>query len=243
MNKLYIILFFLSFSLTTFFIDNVESVSGAPSSATATVVIGDANPVGPPEIIDNPSFNCDGAKGIVAPGARRRLLTGGGGKTNRCYPAKAIVMHYTVADKSNDLTYNWFNGGAPEPLSCLFGVDDINYNDSNQQTAAEQWLEMFDNGKKEEEYCTGTSEYNQSGISIEIAWTGRQKCVHGAEEDNSCPTEAQYQSTVDLVCYLLGQFNLPQTQIFGHNELNVGKPDPGAEWLAQFRKDVQAKCP
>lgn len=206
--------------------------SAYAQSSSATVIIGRGGGWVTPPI--PPGFTCaGGGEAILAPDATQKLLTGKG-KTNVCYSPTAIIIHWSAqpSGHSNQMTYNALINRS---LSCQYGTDD-----KSGASGTWQMLEMFETAI-EKSSCTGTAEYNKHGINIEIA---------GSNFDNDSslgsynpPTPQQYERTLDLTCFFKAQYNLPTTQIFGHNELGVGKPDPGRNFLRKFRTDIDKRCP
>jgi len=160
----------------------------------------------------------------------KRLLTGLG-RTGYCIIPTKIVIHWSGAWTDNNNTYTYLDQVG---LSCQIGTD--------QNGSVEQWQQMWEK-KAELAYCVGGNENNYC-LNNEMvgAWFIPPGTSPTKPEEKS-PNEDEIQSSVNSTCFMMQQYHIPYTQIFGHLELHIGKPDPGEEFLAYFINRVKQQCP
>lgn len=159
-----------------------------------------------------------------------KLLTGPG-RTGYCITPTKITIHWSGGWSSNDITYNVL---VLRGLSCQIGTD--------QDGSVQQWQQMWEN-KAELAYCTGGNENNYC-LNNEMvgAYFIPPGTVSSDPRDRS-PSEDEIQSAVNTTCFMMKQYNIPSSQIFGHYQLMPGKIDPGEEFLAYFINRVEQQCP
>lgn len=125
---------------------------------------------------------------------------------------KYLVMHYTANVKDTpDSVWNYFNTSRGKPSTqFIVGKD------------GEVLQAMAETQK-----CSGTLDFNNESISIEVCGNFRQ------EKE----TDAEFNSTVALVRYLQKKYQIPDTNIISHRQVDnnfghVGrKPDPGFRFM------------
>lgn len=156
---------------------------------------------------------------LVVPEAARVMLTGEG-RTHLCVSPEEIVIHWSESLTGNIGTHKTLEN---RDLSCQFAVD---------ETEIWQMLEMYEDAV-EVGYCTGTAEHNFKSINIELA---------GRAFDNFPPPEAELNKALELTCFLLKQYNIPQSSILGHYEISLKKEDPGVKFLVDFKRLVSERC-
>ena len=65
-------------------------------------------------------------------------------------------------------------------------------------------------------------------IAIEIAG-------HSFDHPQFLPSDQKIANVIALVWALMKRYRIPATHILGHNEITLGKPDPGKKFLALIR--------
>ena len=155
----------------------------------------------------------------LAPGASEKLLQGAG-KTNRCIVPTEIILHWSESASGNAVTYSTLD---KRGLSCQLAVD---------EKETWQMLEFYPE-MVEVSYCAGDWEHNTRSINIELA---------GDDFDNIPPPPEEYERTLDLVCWLLNQYQIPQENILGHFQIVAEKKDPGEKFLEEFKEKVEERC-
>lgn len=178
--------------------------------------------IGSPQVYG--SFACtDAGNRIVAPGATEHLLTLAKIPETRkwCITPTMIVIHWSggyANDQGNLRTYEVLESRG---VSCQFGTDTV---------GVWQMLPMWEK-KSLLAYCVGGN-YNNMALSNEIA---------GVYFDTNPPPENEIQMAVENTCFLMRQYNIPLSQIYGHYQLRA-KPDPGKEFLKKFIERVEKTC-
>ncbi len=160
----------------------------------------------------------------------KKLLTGPG-RSGYCIIPTKITIHWSGGWTNNDVTYNTL---VERGLSCQIGTD--------QDGSVQQWQQMWEK-KAELAYCVGGNENNYC-LNNEMvgAWFIPPGTSPTKPEEKS-PSEAEIQSSVNSTCFMMKQYHIPYTQIFGHYELRPGKNDPGVEFLDYFINRVKQQCP
>ncbi|MCE1247957.1 MAG: N-acetylmuramoyl-L-alanine amidase [Firmicutes bacterium] len=133
---------------------------------------------------------------------------------------KYLVMHYTGGEKdSANGVWNWFDQKKGKPST--------------------QFIVARDGGilqtMPENQKCHGTNYFNDESIQIEVCGNFRL----GKE------TDEEFQSTVALVKYLQKKYNIPDTNIISHRQVdnNCGqpgrKPDPGFRFMNRLYDELK----
>jgi hypothetical protein len=97
--------------------------------------------------------------------------------------------------------------------------------------------------KAELAYCTGGNENNYCLNNEMVGAYFIPPGTSPSTPDEKSPSEDEIQSAVNSTCFMMKQYNLPYTQIFGHYQLRPGKIDPGVEFLEYFINRVKQECP
>ena len=160
----------------------------------------------------------------------KNLLTGPG-RTGYCITPTKITIHWSGAWTSNDNTYDVL---VTRGLSCQLGTD--------QDGSVQQWQQMWEK-KAELAYCTGGNENNYCLNNEMVGAYFIPPGTSPSTPDEKSPSEDEIQSAVNSTCFMMKQYNLPYTQIFGHYQLRPGKIDPGVEFLEYFINRVKQECP
>jgi len=225
----------IGFGAIIVFIFYVTSFAVAPLLSTLVQLDSTTPTEGKSEYYGNLNFDCGpeaGAEITVDAGGfpvTQRLLVGPG-RTGMCITPTKITIHWS-GGSSNDSTYETL---IARGLSCQIGTA--------PDGSVEQWQQMWEK-KAELAYCTGGNENN---YCLNNEMVGAWFIPPGSTPLNSSqnvPSEEEIQSSVNTTCFMMRQYNIPSSQIFGHYQLMPGKPDPGEEFLAYFINRVNETCP
>ena len=145
-----------------------------------------------------------------------------------CITPTMIVIHYTGG---------WY--GAYETLSildnrglsCHLGID---------QNERIQMLDFF-HGKVERAACTGG--YNDKALNIEISGTDFDSIFKDPTNPYYSRLSLSTENALETACWTRRTYGILLSQIYGHNELDPNKHDPGFEYIKYFRDRLKAQCP
>lgn len=134
---------------------------------------------------------------------------------------KSLVIHYTAAvDDTPDSVWKMFNDGQGIPSShFIVGKDGA-------------ILQIL----PQNQMCDGTLDFNEHSLQIEVCGNFR------LEKE----TDAEFNSTLALVRHLQKQYQIPDTQIISHRQVDnnfghVGrKPDPTFHFMNRLYAALQA---
>jgi len=160
----------------------------------------------------------------------KKLLTGPG-RTGYCIFPTKIVIHWSGGWTNNDVTYNVL---VERGLSCQIGTD--------QDGSVQQWQQMWEK-KAELAYCVGGNENNYSLNNEMVGAYFIPPGTFSLKPEEKAPSTDEIKSSVNSTCFMMKQYHIPYTQIFGHYQLHPGKTDPGVEFLNYFINEVKKQCP
>lgn len=129
--------------------------------------------------------------------------------------------------------------GTPFLAAHLLPIDYQAYRDQQQYfVKALQTLRFNEPGTSSlvlDMYESFKIDPNMRTIAIEI--TG-----HDFDNSDSAPSRQQVANVLSLVWALMQRYNIPATHVLGHNEVQLGKADPGKKFMALMRYLVAAKA-
>ena len=168
--------------------------------------------------------NCpDESQAIRIPNSDFQLLDYRGG----CIKPTMIVIHWSAAWTNVDATFNTLN---TEKLACQLATD-------KDRTLQMQYLYK---DQAQRGACVG--DYNDFVLNNEITGSYFDEVYNNPSNDHYNTLAIETEKSLVSTCFLMKQYNIPITQIFGHFQLNPeSKTDPGEEYLKYFVNKVQEK--
>lgn len=100
-------------------------------------------------------------------------------------------------------------------------------------------LNMFED-KVERAGCAAG--YNNFAVHNEISGTGFDKVIQDPDHPKYEELVSSTDTAMESTCWLMKTYDIPITQIFGHHEITVGKPDPGPVYMEYFRSRIKKEC-
>ncbi|MDA1316784.1 MAG: N-acetylmuramoyl-L-alanine amidase [bacterium] len=147
-----------------------------------------------------------------------------------CDKPRMIVIHWSGGWSSAQVTFNTLN---ERDRSCQFAIDE---NTTIQML--DHYPDLVERG-----WCAG--EYGNVGsINFEITGSYFDSVLL---ERNQNPKRYEQlitmtDKTVALTCKFIQMYSIPKSAIYGHYQLQSGKPDPGVEYLKFFKQRVNQAC-
>lgn len=191
------------------------------SAAAACNIPGGEEPL---PICQNPvGDNCpDESQAIRIPNSDFQLLDYRGG----CIKPTMIVIHWSGAWTDDYATFNTLN---QRELACQLATDkNITLQSQN-----------FYKDQAQRGACVGG--YNDFVLNNEITGSYFDEVYDVPNHPNYQTLKITTEKALASTCFMMKQYNIPITQIFGHYQLNDGKSDPGANYLNDFIDEIQRK--
>ena len=175
------------------------------------------------DICTAPVDNCpDESQVIKIPNSSYQLLDYRGG----CIKPTMIVIHWSGAWTDVYATFNTLN---QRQLACQLATDkNITLQSQN-----------FYKDQVQRGACVGG--YNDFVLNNEITGSYFDDVYDVPNHPNYKTLEITTEKALASTCFMMKQYNIPITQIFGHFQLNDGKSDPGANYLNDFIDNIQKK--
>lgn len=194
--------------------------------------------------------NCSpGSAGLQAAAAAATNLLTNATKANefggRTITPQAIILHWTAGQYDSDPqgiinALRGREGGAKWVQLYVDDEGDVFQLTEKLETRPNQTME--DDG------------WNDVSIGIEIESLTSQAStaaeVNNENEQDIMNNAAQYQSVIGVVRELMAKYNIKNEAdtagkkgVFGHFEANAGNPDPGANFMAKVRDDLNSGTP
>ncbi len=175
-----------------------------------------------------PVSNCpDDSQAITLPNSEYKLLN----YRNGCIKPTMIVIHWSAAWTDVYATFNTLN---TRQLACQLATDQ----NITLQT------QNFYKDQAQRGACVGTENgkaYNDYALNNEITGSYFDEVYDLPNHPNFQALQKSTRKALDSTCFMMKQYNIPITQIFGHFQLNDGKSDPGKEYLNDFIGQIQEK--
>lgn len=170
--------------------------------------------------------NCpDPSTAIYLPNSDFRALNYQGG----CIDPTMIVIHWSAAWTNVDATFNTLND-PDKNYACQLATD-------KDRTLQMQYLYK---DQAQRGVCVGG--YNDQALNNEITGVYFDEVFNNSDDDHYDELAIETEKSLASTCFLMKQYNIPITQIFGHFQLNPeSKTDPGAEYLKYFLEKIDQK--
>lgn len=137
-----------------------------------------------------------------------------------------IVIHHSASDSGSAATFDqWHRQRGWDELGYHFVIDNGEGLPDGRVEVGGRWYKQ----KQGAHAKSPSGEYNDRGIGI---------CLVGNFE-KTAPTADQWQSLVRLVAYLAREYDIPESRIIAHHDVNSQTLCPGKNLnLEQLRHDV-----
>ncbi len=172
--------------------------------------------------------NCpDDSQAIRIPNSDFQLLDYRGG----CIKPTMIVIHWSAAWTDVYATFNTLN---QRELACQLATDQ----NITLQT------QNFYKDQAQRGACVGTENgkaYNDFALNNEITGSYFDEVFDSPNNPNFPALQKSTKKALATTCFMMKQYNIPVTQIFGHFQLNDGNSDPGEQYLNDFIGQIQEK--
>jgi len=176
---------------------------------------------------------------ILVPGSKINLLK----VRNKCIRPTMVVIH-------------WAGGGWGTPESTINALNSNGYSCQFAIGKTRQLqIQYLFSDVVEKAVCVGG--YGNT-ISIEISGQWFDDVFENKNNSNynelmgANGLGGSTKQALNVTCWVLKQYNIPITQVFGHNELNNGqtvngvrtdvKSDPGQKYINKFRQRLTKDC-
>jgi hypothetical protein len=149
----------------------------------------------------------------------------------------------------SEATEQWFGilqtqkahpSGTPYVSSHISGLDyEAHKNRKNYFVRAQYQLGFEEPGVRTilQDWFDGGQNIDPNMRTIAIEMTG-----HDFENRTNFPSKQEIANTISVIWALMRRYNITANNIFGHNEIQLNKPDPGKKFMAFMRFLIGAKA-